>query len=217
MNIADELKKLKELVDEGILTEEEFNLQKDKLLNDGNEVKEDENNSSQFTFSETITNVRPPRFQGGNWREVNVVVEKNKLTVKSTPESNFDFQISITDILQFNYGPPNKKFSETKPESTKGKLEFFYKNRKSGSIDTAELLIYSEAEEDLLQPLMDNLNESLVDKPMSCPKCDSQDVQAARGKLGMVTLGVVFLPLAALAPKSKMKCKACGSRWQNPF
>ena len=61
------------------------------------------------------------------------------------------------------------------------------------------------------------LTELLKDKAMSCPKCDSTDVKVARGKVGMVALGVVFLPLAALAPKSKMKCKACGSRWQNPF
>lgn len=32
-SIADELKKLKDLMDQGILTEEEFNLQKEKLLN----------------------------------------------------------------------------------------------------------------------------------------------------------------------------------------
>jgi hypothetical protein len=216
MSVADELKKMKELLDEGILSQEEFEAQKSKLLDSG--TTEQESSSTQsVSFSEQITSVRPPHSQGKNWRDVVVSFENNKLSVQSTPEHSNDFVLDVGDILQYNYGAPKKGYSQTKPESTVGKYELFYKNRNKGSIDTAIFQIYSAAEEELLIPVTNYLNTELKDKGMSCPKCDSSNVQAARGKLGMVTLGVFFLPLAALAPKSKMKCKACGSRWQNPF
>jgi|SRR5210317_450064 hypothetical protein len=216
MSVADELKKMKELLDEGILSQEEFEAQKSKLLDSGS-TEQESSSTQSVSFSEQITSVRPPHSQSKNWRNVVVSFENNKLSVQSTPEHSNDFVLDVGDILQYNYGAPKKGYSQTKPESTVGKYELFYKNRNKGSIDTAMFQIYSAAEEELLVPVTNYLNNELKDKGMSCPKCDSTNVQAARGKLGMVTLGVFFLPLAALAPKSKMKCKACGSRWQNPF
>ena len=216
MSVADELKKMKELLDEGIISEDEFEKEKTKLLNPEGLVNENQT-TQNFTFSEQISNLRPPHSQGKDWRNVEVSVVNNKISVKSTPEHDWDFVVEMGDILNFNYGAPKKGYSPTKPESTEGKYELFYKNRKKGSIDIASWLIFSSEEEEVLNPLYNFLTNELKDKGMSCPKCDSPNVQAARGKLGMVTLGVFFLPLAALAPKSKMKCKACGSRWQNPF
>lgn len=216
MSIADELKKMKELLDEGILSEEEFEAQKSKLLDSGS-TEQESTTTQSVSFSEQINSVRPPHSQDKKWRDVVVSLASNKLSVQSSPEHSTDFVLDIGDVLQYNYGAPKKGYSQTKPESTVGKYELFYKNRSKGSIDTAMFQIYSAAEEELLVPVSNHLNTELKDKGMSCPKCDSPNVQAARGKLGMVTLGVFFLPLAALAPKSKMKCKACGSRWQNPF
>ncbi len=42
MSVADEIKKLKELLDEGVLTDEEFEKQKNKLLDVGEDVSYDE-------------------------------------------------------------------------------------------------------------------------------------------------------------------------------
>ncbi len=216
MSNADELLKLKELLDAGVLTQEEFDEQKNKLLNQDSSPAA-EPVKSKISFKEEISSVRPPHSQGKDWAKQTVTVGSGKFSLKSEPEQKDDFELLENDILKFNYAAPKKGFKESKPEYASGNFELYYKERQKGSIETAKLFIFSQAEEELLNPVLEYLTELLKDEAMSCPKCDSTDVKVARGKVGMVALGVVFLPLAALAPKSKMKCKACGSRWQNPF
>ena len=216
MSTADELLKLKELLDSEILTQEEFDVQKNKLLNqDSNQVVETV--ESKINFNEEISSVRPPHSAGKEWAKQTVTFGDGRMSIKSIPEHSNDFELLENDILKFNYEAPRKGFNENYPENFSGTFVIYYKDRKNSSIETSNLYIFSEAEEKLLGPVNKYLTDLLKDKGMSCPKCDSTNVKVARGKVGMVALGVIFLPLAALAPKSKMKCSACGARWQNPF
>lgn len=63
MSKADEIKKLKELLDDGILTEEEFNKEKNKLLNKekteriNNYMQEMDNKYSSTPSSQSVQNV----------------------------------------------------------------------------------------------------------------------------------------------------------------
>ena len=70
MSVADELKKMKELLDEGIISEDEFEKEKTKLLNPEGLVNENQT-TQNFTFSEQISNLRP---RNRYWRPVVTVI-----------------------------------------------------------------------------------------------------------------------------------------------
>ena len=45
---------------------------------------------------------------------------------------------------------------------------------------------------------------------LACPRCGGTEFTAKRSNKGKIGLGAVFLPAALLAPKTQVKCVACG-------
>ena len=61
MSNADELQKLKSLLDSGVLTQEEFNIQKKKLLESNNTIQENQNLEGITEKEKVITTIEPSR------------------------------------------------------------------------------------------------------------------------------------------------------------
>ena len=57
MSNADELQKLKSLLDSGVLTQEEFNIQKKKLLESNNTIQENQNLEGITEKEKVITTI----------------------------------------------------------------------------------------------------------------------------------------------------------------
>jgi uncharacterized C2H2 Zn-finger protein len=49
---------------------------------------------------------------------------------------------------------------------------------------------------------------------LACPRCGSTQFTAKRSNKGKIGLGVVFLPAALIAPKTQVKCVACGLKFK---
>ena len=72
MSIADEIKKYKELLDSGIITQEEFNLKKNQLIYNENENYNTNNNENYIFHQNNIDNQsNPPKASSFNSTEKN--------------------------------------------------------------------------------------------------------------------------------------------------
>lgn len=75
MSIADEIKKYKELLDSGIITQEEFNLKKNQLIYNENENYNTNNNENYIFHQNNIDNQsNPPKASSFNSTEKNILI-----------------------------------------------------------------------------------------------------------------------------------------------
>ena len=99
MSTADEIKKLKELLDEGVLSQEEFDSEKKKLLGNKKEIKNKPTKSQkEIKLEETLTNIKK---SGNKFKEVDEnkpikeVSKISKLNWKHASPKNKRFRILV--------------------------------------------------------------------------------------------------------------------------
>lgn len=198
MTYIDELKELKQLLDDGILTQEEFNSQKSHLLDSSKETSSDEITSDSIESEEHEKNIE--------------VFDKNKCAScgkKIGVMTRFrlkDNHFICADCI--------KKAGLTTSPSNQ---EFLKKNI------TLETLFGDHEKTKQSQPAINKIEVPIVDKhAIKCPKCKSTDVifmqQGKKGfSVGKAVGGAVLTggigTLAGFAGKKGKKqwhCNNCG-------
>jgi len=238
MSNADELLKLKELLDSGILTQDEFNKEKDKVLNEDTFLKNETKGSINFKTPNLITNTKPnflyslayEAYLKNKYLEINgdvvtlfkewdkdLLEKKGKLDKfekgMKDVEGYKDFVVQgnlyIPEVF-IGYIDLDQKILREKNKKKEEKRSYWVEFVIRTNTDSLGLSFdYFDIEN---RNNIENFHKKLVplikDNKPSCPHCGSEFIRAARGRVGMVTVGV-------LAVKTKVKCGTCKKRFDN--
>lgn len=189
-SVADEIRKLKELLDEGILTQEEFNSQKSKLLSGDNQIQE---TPKRIDNEKCICTILEKEF---DFTELNDLIKSGKY---------YQAYIYITAFQKEHFKYDNRPIIYL--------LNYIDENDTIPTEITSDILLTVRRENKTLLLRWKQWEENPSTKEayksgkVLCPKCGSTAITTgARG--ANWTLGLFG------ASKTVNRCGACGYTWE---
>ena len=232
MSNADELLKLKELLESGLLSEEEFSIEKNKILNRKDDLintnLEKTNyktpnikcNSKKtnmgFMWNKFIKNqcieIQNDRVTHYKEYDEELIRQKNKMSLFKQNighELIYEKSLHLSEVFSAHLEVDETiKKQIDKGSSFMSTYWISFNIRTNRDYIRCDVDYFDKENLKIIEDLYEALYPLIKDNKPTCPNCGSEFIRAARGRVGMATVGI-------LASKTKVKCGTCKQRFDN--